>query len=96
VLAPNGSVASYASTGNREPTVVYQAFSRRNITFRLVLVYSMPLDAKADAVDDITDAIAEGGLWHPVGARYALDEIASAHQAQEQGAVMGNIVIEMP
>jgi NADPH2:quinone reductase len=96
VLAQSGAVASYASTGNREPTVVYQAFSRRNATFRLVLVYSMPLDAKADAVDDITDAIAEGALWHPVGARYALEDIAAAHEAQEQGAVMGNIVIELP
>jgi NADPH2:quinone reductase len=95
VLAANGSVGCYASTREREPVVRYQFFSRRNASFRFVLVYSMPDAAKRQAADDITQAIADGALWHPIGARFPLEEIAAAHEAQESDKVIGNIVVEV-
>ncbi len=95
VLAPNGGLACYASTREREPVLRYQSFSRLNATFRFVLVYSMPEPAKQQAVADINQAISDGALWHPVAARYPLDDIAAAHEAQEGGSVIGNIVLDI-
>ena len=92
-LALNGAVGCYASTGNREPAVEYQALSRKNATVHFVLVYSEPESAKRQAVADITRAIAEGALTHPVAATMPLDDIAAAHELQESNAAVGNIIL---
>jgi NADPH:quinone reductase len=95
MLKPYGAIAAYASTRDREPKVQYQAFSRRNATLRFVLVYSMPDEAKRQAVTDINRAIADGALIHPIGARFLLEDIAAAHEGQESGEVIGNIVLDI-
>ena len=92
-LKLNGSIGCYASTGERLPTVDYQAFSRRNATVHFVLVYSEPEAAKQQAVADITDAIAAGAMTHPIAAAMPLGEIAAAHELQERNAAIGNIVL---
>ncbi len=95
VLKPNGVIAAYASAGDREPKLQYQAFMRKNAVLRLVLVYSMPQEAKRQAVSDINRAIDADALWHPIGARFPLEQIAAAHEAQESGRVIGNIILDI-
>jgi len=36
-----------------------------------------------------------GRLLHVIGARFPLERIVQAHEAQESGKVMGNIVVEV-
>ena len=36
-----------------------------------------------------------GRLIHVIGARFPLDRIVPAHEAQERGSVIGNIVIDV-
>jgi len=94
-LRLNGAIGCYASTGDREPAVEYQALSRKNATVHFVLVYSEPEAAKQQAVDDIATATASGALTHPIAAVMPLDDIASAHELQESNAAIGNIVIDL-
>ena len=94
-LRLNGAIGCYASTGDREPAVEYQALSRKNATVHFVLVYSEPEPAKQQAVDDIASAIADGALTHPIAAVMPLDDIAAAHELQESNAAIGNIVIDL-
>ncbi len=95
VIAMNGAIGCYASTGDREPAVEYQAFSRKNATVHFVLVYSEPESAKRQAVEDISRAIADAALTHPIAATMPLDEIVAAHELQESNAVIGNIILKL-
>ena len=95
VIAMNGAIGCYASTGDREPAVEYQAFSRKNATVHFVLVYSEPESAKRQAVEDISRAIADSALAHPIAATMPLDEIVAAHELQESNAAIGNIILKL-
>ena len=95
MIALNGAVGSYASTGNREPSVDYQAFSRKNVTVHFVLVYSEPEYAKIKAIEDITKAMDEDALVHRIAKTFNLDEIISSHQLQESNDAIGNIIINI-
>ncbi|MEX2599429.1 MAG: NADPH:quinone reductase [Dehalococcoidia bacterium] len=95
VLKMHGGIAIYSSLREREPKVRYIDFMRKNANLRFVHMYTVPEEAKQQAIADITQAIAEGALWHPIGARFPLEEIAAAHEAQESGKVTGNIVIDV-
>ena len=94
-IALNGAIGCYASTGDREPAVEYQAFSRKNASVHFVLVYSEPEPAKRQAVEDISRAIADAALTHPIAATMPLDEIVAAHELQESNAVIGNIILKL-
>ena len=93
VTKVNAVVAAYASMRVREPALPWYAFMQKGVLIRPVFVYSMPDEAKRQACADINRAIEEGGLRHAVAARYPLADLASAHEAQESGEVMGNIVV---
>ena len=60
IVKNNGSIASYASAGNPEPTLPFYSLMYKNITIHPVLVYNMPQKAKQDAAKDILQAIDDG------------------------------------
>ncbi len=95
VLKPNGTIAAYASMGEPEPKLPFYALMAKNATVRTVLLYTMPDQARDDAVRDITALVEAGRLLHVIGARFPLERIVEAHQAQESGKVVGNIVVDI-
>jgi NADPH2:quinone reductase len=95
VLKDNGVVATYASMGDAEPRLPFYPLMFKNATMRLVLLYTMPAEAKAQATADIGRLAGEGRLLHQIGARFPLERIVEAHEAQESGKVMGNIVVDV-
>ncbi|MBC3842161.1 NADPH:quinone reductase [Streptacidiphilus sp. 4-A2] len=99
VLAPNGAVAFYADGSGAEVTLPVRELMTRNLSWHGVLIYTIPLEAKLNAVAAIGRAVAEGALrggaeaglpWH----RYPLERTADAHDAV-QGAVVGKVLIEV-
>ncbi len=95
ILMNNGTIAAYASMRVREPSMPYYTLMRKNTNVRLVFVYTMPDEAKRSACEDITRAIEEGKLVHPIGPRYPLAEAAASHEVIESGDYIGNVVIEI-
>jgi NADPH:quinone reductase len=95
VLKVNGTIATYASMGDPEPKLPFYPLMAKNATVRLVLIYTMPDRARDEAVSDIVRLVEAGRLLHQIGARFPLDRIVEAHQAQESGKITGNIVIEV-
>lgn len=95
VLKPNGVLTAYASTGEPEPKRPFYALMRNNVTVRGVLIYTAPESALAAAARDIVRLVAAGWLIHQIGARFPLARIIEAHEAQERGKIMGNIVLEV-
>jgi len=98
VLAPNGTVAVYAVDGGAELPIAWPLM-QRNIAYRFVLVYTVPAEAKDQAVADVAAAVADGAL--PVGEeaglplhRFPLEQTAKAHDAVEAG-VVGKVLIDL-
>jgi NADPH:quinone reductase len=99
VLAPNGAVAVYAAEGRDSVSLSVRALFARNIRYQFVLVYTVPPEAKEQAVADVAAAAADGAL--PVGEdaglplhRFPLEQTAAAHAAVEDGAV-GKVLIDV-
>jgi NADPH2:quinone reductase len=87
----NGTIASYASMGNPEPKIPFYSMMRRGIAIDLVFVYMMKPEERAKALSDLKEI----PLKHNVGRRFPLSELVAAHELQESGTVVGNIVIDI-
>jgi NADPH:quinone reductase len=100
VIAPNGTVAVYANEGGSgDIELPVRELLFRNVRYQFVLVYTVPADAKDQAVADVAAAVADGAL--PVGEeaglplhRYPLEQTAEAHAAVEGGAV-GKVLVDV-
>jgi NADPH2:quinone reductase len=100
VIAPNGTVAVYANEGGSgDIELPVRQLLFRNVRYQFVLVYTVPADAKDQAVADVAAAVADGAL--PVGEeaglplhRYSLEQTAEAHAAVEAGAV-GKVLVDV-
>jgi NADPH2:quinone reductase len=93
VLKPNGVIASYASDQVPVPAVPFWQMAALNATVHHVLVYAMGRAAHDRAITAVTTALAQRQLRHRIAARYALDQIVGAHEAQESGTTVGKIIV---
>lgn len=96
VLRPNSAIASYSS-GNPDdrPALPFLSMQLNNVTIRLVLVYTMPKQAKLAAINDINAALEAGALHHNIAQRFSLNQVAAAHEAQEGGEMIGKAIVEI-
>ncbi len=100
VLASNGTVSVYANeAGAGGVELLVRELMFRNVRYQFVLVYTVPTEAKEQAVVDVAEAVADGAL--PVGDeaglplhRYPLEQTAEAHAAVEGGAV-GKVLVDV-
>jgi NADPH2:quinone reductase len=95
VLKLDGTVAVYASSSVREPSLPVYRLMYKNINLRFVLVYNMSQQAKDSACRDILEAIDDGALQHAVAARFPLDQLVAAHELVESGSAIGNVIVEI-
>ena len=69
---------------------------QRNITVRMVFVYTMPDEAKRRAIADIGRWLARGNPKFAIAARLPLSEIAAAHELVESGNKTGHVILDIP
>jgi NADPH2:quinone reductase len=98
VLGPLGVVAAYAS-GDDDQVLPVRPLMVLNARWQFVLVYTMPAEAKAAAVQAVSAAVADGALQVGEEAglplhRFPLERTADAHAAVESGAV-GKVLIDV-
>jgi NADPH2:quinone reductase len=95
VLKTNGVIATYSSDAEKTPAIPFGQFLAKDLTVRFVLVYVMGQAAHQAATLDITSGL-EAGLLHPVALqRFALNDIAAAHEAVETGHTSGKVLIDL-
>ena len=95
-LAPHGTLVGYGSKSSGPPPPSVPTLLFTSISLRFFLVYDLnPVDRQM-AIKNLTDLLANGRLSHTIGARFALDDIAGAHEAVEGGKVVGNVVLDLP
>ena len=87
------TIATYSSTVVPEPALPFRTMMFMDLTVRMVIVYAMPEEAKAQAVADTQVALTEGGLQHRIAEALPFDQMAKAHQIIEEGSVRGCVVV---
>lgn len=95
VLAPHGILACYGSNSYGEIPVPFRALLFSSISLRFFLVYDLSPADRRVALDGLTALLTHGRLTHAIGARFTLDDVAAAHEAVEDGKVMGNVVLDL-
>ena len=93
LIKPSGVIASYSSTARPEPVFPYYPLAYKGVTLRLVQAYILPQPARALAIADIGEALCAGRLQHRIAGVFPLDETAAAHELQESGEAVGNVVV---
>jgi NADPH:quinone reductase len=94
-LRPSAVIATYAAAAAQD-SVLPSRLRQRNITVRMVFVYTMPDAAKRQAIGDIARWIARGKPQYAIAARFPLAEIAAAHETVESGNKIGHVVLDIP
>lgn len=96
VIGTSGTIATYSSDSDPEPTLPFYTLMRRGITIRTILVFVMPPPAIRAGTDHITRLLTDNALTHRIAARYDLDSIAEAHRAVETGHSIGKTILTLP
>lgn len=95
-LAPHGTLVGYGSNAYGDTPLPFRTLLFNSISLRFFLVYDLsPVDRQM-AIENLTGLLANRRLSHTIGARFALDDIAGAHEAVEGGKVVGNVVLDLP
>ncbi len=90
----NGSVAIYASNGDRTPRLPVGELMQKNVTLYPMSLPGTPPAPRKRAQNDIARWIATGQRLLSVAERFPLYQAAAAHQAVERGGKVGTVVLE--
>ena len=94
VLKTSGTIATYSSMADMNPSIPFIRMMFMDITIRMVLVYAMPDEAKKHAAKDITSALSKNTFHNRVAQEYSIDNISDAHKMIESGEVHGSVIIK--
>jgi len=92
-IAPNGTIAAYASRGDTTPKVPFYALMRRNVTLHAVLLHALPTEVRRHMQQDISRWLAESCPTHAISGSYPLAHTAEAHEAVETGTKLGTVIV---
>ncbi len=93
LIRTSGTIATYASMQVPEPQIPFFKMMYLDLTLNLVIVYSMPEDAKQQAVADITSKLETDDLQHRVAHTLPLSDIVKAHELIETGGFRGSVLV---
>ncbi|MGH9147307.1 MAG: NADPH:quinone reductase [Vicinamibacterales bacterium] len=94
-LKTGGVIATYFSSPLESSAFPALPLMWNCISVQFVLVYTMSQQAHFDAIRDVTSCLEAGQYRTRVGARFRLDQLADAHDAQDSGKVVGKILIDV-
>lgn len=95
VLKQNGSVSAYSSPSDAKFELDYYAFAAKAAHLRFVQVYLLAPAERAKCLLSITDLLQRQRLSIRVAKSFTLESIVAAHQLQESGTTIGNIVVDI-
>jgi NADPH2:quinone reductase len=94
VLHPRGTIVIYG-TGAPEAQVPLFFFLRNAIALKFIYVYELTAAERETALGAISRALETGTLINNVATTFPLAESVAAHEAVEQGKLLGNVVVEI-
>ncbi len=94
-VSTNGTIAAYSAPSMPVFQMDYYAFAAKAARLRFVQVYLLAPDERVRAVAGIDRLLRAGHLPIRIARHFPLDQIVTAHEMQESGTVIGNIVIDI-
>ena len=91
LLKPEGLCVVYGSGGAM--TLPFFPYIAKNLRLHFFIVYNLNAADRELALAEMANA--QGALTHAVALRLPLERIAQAHEAVEQGSVLGNVVVSL-
>jgi NADPH2:quinone reductase len=92
MLKLGGSIAAYASNAP-DATIPFWPLVFKNVRVFFLGSDDFPLEAKREAAKDLSAAMEQGWVGLPIGARFALEDIAEAHAFIEERRGPGRVVV---
>lgn len=93
-LRDHGSVAFYATNGDRAPRLPVREIMSKNAALYGMVLPTSPHESRKRAQSDIARWTATPGRILSVAERFPLYEAAAAHEAVERGGKVGTVVID--
>lgn len=94
VSAPGTTIVTYAIDG-ADPVLPVRRCMMTGVALRFMVLYTVSAQALIDATTAVEHALRDGALDLPPITRFALADIAAAHEAMEAGPV-GKILVDIP
>jgi NADPH:quinone reductase len=95
LLRPHATVVVYGMSAN-EATLPTLFLMRNSITLRLFRIYDISPTDRDAGLAELGVLLQDNKLTHTVARLMPLSDIAAAHELGERGAVIGNIVLDIP
>jgi len=95
ILAPHGKIVCYGSNVPADIPVSFPAMLWNSLTLQVFVMYEFQPEEREARIAELTGLLENNVLKHSIGARFALDDIVSAHEAVEGGRVTGNVVLDI-
>ena len=92
ILTPHGTIVVYGSNA-ATAVLPMRRMTLDSLKICAFLVYELLPDQRAAVLAATARLLSEGRLDHAIGARFPLDDIASAHMAVESGHVAGKVCV---
>ena len=93
VIKNNGTIASYGSVAEANPSVPFYDLMFKGVTLNTYLIYIVPDNDRVKINEGITAALTDNALNPIIAESFALTDITDAHKAVEAGSVIGNVII---
>jgi|CXWK01.1.fsa_nt_gi NADPH2:quinone reductase len=92
VLAQGGSITTYAAN-TFTPHIPFWPLVFGNVRLFFVGSDDVPVEAKVEAAKAVNQALASGWAGFEIAARFALDDIAQAHEFMERPTKPGRVIV---
>jgi len=93
ILAQGGVCAAYGAN-QAGTTIPFGPSIARGIAVRFFIVYDLNAAQRAAVLGALKGWLERGLVQHTIGARFGLEACVAAHEAVEQGTIMGNVVLD--
>jgi NADPH2:quinone reductase len=95
ILAPHGKLVGFGSNIRGDNALPFGDVLFKSLTLQFFLVYELEPVERETALKDLRIMLESNALAHTIGARFPLADIAAAHEAVEEGRVLGNVVLDI-
>ena len=93
VMRPSGTIAAYGSALEMNPVFPFGPYLFKAITVDIVLVYILEPSQRANAINKLHDAFADGAFNPAVHEIYPLQDCIKAHEQIERGGRSGAVLL---
>ena len=95
ILKNHGTLVCFGSNIAGEMPITFRPLLWGSITLKFFLVYDLTPEERVRCLDELKALLQKNALQHTIAATYPLKDIAEAHEAVEQGQLIGNVVIAL-